>query len=217
MQHVTDRSVLRHSILVAMQFVFAAVVSATDAAPIHFSFTGTVAGVSPRFPFLPGKALDGTPWSDVEAGDPFEFSFTFDDSTPDSDPSLNLGSYAETISEFSLHIGGASDNVMVTNGSIGVADNEGPWNDLHDYWKVDVRMRNEVSMYITLDDATETAFSSPALTATLNRAAFSIREFMVHQGHTGLGFIYGSIDVPEPTTLLVALMGIAAGLLRRRI
>ena len=216
MQHVTDRSVVRHSVLVAMQLVFAAVASITDAAPIHFSFTGTVAGVSPRFSFLPGKALDGTPWSDVEAGDPLEFSFTFDDSTPDSHPSLNLGSYADTISEFSLHIGGASDNVMLMNGSIGVADNEGPWNNLRDYWTVNVRMRNNVSLSITLDDETETAFSSPELPTTLNRAAFSIREFLVHQGNTGLGFIYGSIDVPEPTALLVALMGIAAGLLRRR-
>jgi hypothetical protein len=115
-----------------------------------------------------------------------------------------LGSYQEAISEFWLHIGDGSDHAMVMN-EIGVADNDGPWNDLRDRYSAHVLMRDQVSLSMTLNDTTETAFSSPALPTTLNLAAFSDRTFILSQGHTGMGFIYGLIDVPEPTAFALAL------------
>ena len=67
------------------------------AEPITFVFGGEITNID-------GQLIP--PFQNAQVGDPFEFSYVFESTTPDSDPDPNVGAY-QAISEFRVKIGAA--------------------------------------------------------------------------------------------------------------
>jgi len=97
----------------ALGFTLLGAVTTAEAAPITFAFTGTVQQVVP--------ALSGT----FQPGDAFSGSYTFESTTPDTDPSPGFGLYANGMTSLTFTIGsytGGADCSAAASCNIAVQD-----------------------------------------------------------------------------------------------
>ncbi len=99
--------------LAALGFALFSALTTAQATPISFAFTGVVQNVAP--------ALSGT----FQPGDAFSGSYTFESTTPDTDPSAGLGLYANAISGLTFTIGSYTGGADCSAGSCDIAVTDG--------------------------------------------------------------------------------------------
>lgn len=217
----------RTIIIVAVAGLFACGSSVASASPITFSFTGEVT----QDPLLdPADPFGGT----ITLGAALTGSYTFESTTADSDPSINGGSYTSVGGTLSVSIGGtallAADllNVGLGNNFSG-----------SDFYTVSSRNTSGPDPFdvtLTLQDLQGTVFSDALLSSDAPPfAAFELTSLLlmgtfggnqVEIGGrltsltctTGCGpaGAPGSAVVPEPSTVSLVSVGLAALRLRIR-
>jgi hypothetical protein len=193
-----------------------------QAAPITIKITGEITSAS-------GSALPST----IHAGDTFTGTYTYDSSTPDSDPSDIYGAYQyDSPYGISISIGGyefmtATDHVGQF--TIGIA-NDNPFNGTSQPWdSYSVRSEGQNISIPSLDspidyirwylrDYDHTAFSSDALPVTTPELAdWEYNYFEIHGwDSTNSIWIKGTVThvTPEPVTGILMAMGVF--LMRRK-
>jgi len=186
--------------------------SLTRAAPVQFTFTGSVTDIPVNETSLV-----------VSPGDPIAGSYTFESTTPDGAASATEGSYTSPSGApygMSATIGA---NPFSTNDflNIGIA-NFGPSGDFHTVLACspDVSCA-DLEMEIALHDLDSTAFTSDALPLTPpDLSLFEIRDFHLFALIGGSELqIEGTIDtltcpacvptpIPEPGTIVLLASGL---------
>jgi hypothetical protein len=197
-----------------------------DAAPITFSFTGEVS----QDPFLdPEDPFGGT----IAFGSVFSGLFTFDSTTADGDPSVNGGSYTSAAGLFSLAIAGNSF-IAADLLNIGMGD-DFSGSDFYTVFAQNTTGVDPFDVSLSLQDLQATVFGGALLpTNAPSFAAFELttlffsgtiggNQVQIDGRLTSLtctsgcepGGGTGVTPVPEPATVVLVTVGIAALRLRR--
>lgn len=175
---------------------------------IEFTFGGDVNGFG---------GTPTSPWDEVNFGDAWSLTYTFESTTSDTDPSPTFGNYP-AITSWSLTVGTVTDSETAP----GIADiyvSNGP-----EYDKYEVSLATagpDYSLYLA--DETQTAFTSDALPlgGEIDLLDFSSWHFNVVRESPDYWHIHGSVTshswIPEPSTVLLLAFGSLALLRRRKI
>ncbi len=193
-----------------------------EASPITFAFTGTMTFVD--------SALGPT----ITAGAEMSGSFTFESSTPDDQSFGLIGAYPNAISSLSLTMGDYS--LTVTNPVSQITVNQLSEHRYDVVTLLDgappINQRTPTQFVLSLQDTTGTAFSSDALPTALDLNAFDLRFISINFSGFGGGCqifclpprvdadvttlqVVPSAAVPEPGTLTLVGVGLAAAVRRR--
>jgi len=212
-------STLRRTPFFAAAALLAVCVAPLSAAPITFTFTGIVDNVDPALA------------SDFAPGDAFTMSYTFESTTParvGSDSTFAVFD-ALTSTDFTLnaYAGSATGSEEIQ------VDNDPPFPNVDRYsagpgagsTKIGPQVNglDLASFFVRLDDSTNTVFSDALiLPLSLSLSDFTSAGFAVFFAND-IGDIFvvdGHITtlVPEPTSMMLALVGVVAvaGYARRR-
>ena len=200
--------------VIVMGLTLAAGLSAANAAILTFKFMGTIDTVND-----PENVMD------IELGDPFTFTYTFDASTPDIDPLVGKGLYAAQSMVFD--VGNPIHTTCTLNGVyINVWNNlAGP--PVHDVYKADGDYIQPATGYgdeeafveIVLIDNDANAYPSDAMPLT-----FDLDDY--EEKYVELGLWHGppTLEIkvtitsftPEPGTISLLALGGLSMLKRRR-
>ena len=220
-------SVRRVSFFVAVLTFAMLIPPAAVAVPITFGFSGTVDVV---------EFDTGTP-TEFVAGDTFSGTYTFESAVSDNNTSPNNGYYLNSILSASITVGsysvtaGPGGNILVRNNvpaqdiyvvEINTYAPTGP----------DVLGLTLDGFELTLSDSSGTAFTNDSfLLVPPDLADFQSKEleleFADSQTHSSFGLVEATLEslvlipqspevTPEPSTLLLALFGLALLPRRRR-
>lgn len=188
---------------------------AAKAAPVTFSFTGTVTAVD--------AALAG----EFSLGESVVGSYTFESTTPDSDPGdPTLGIYDNAITAFSATFGGDYTVTQGLDNDISVA-NGPPGNDVYQVFLTNptaptVAGLSLGALFLGIGDFESNVFNSDALPLTppdLAEFDFDISGaiFLDSPINQGMNFQLTSLTlVPEPSTLAFVALGLMGVCCHRR-
>lgn len=179
------------------------VVGAARADLIEFTFRGTVTTIGGAIP------------APAEVGDSFEFRYWFDSASPDSEPALNVGTYAGAITRSWVDIGSyhlaqsiPADIFVLNDGFAGdsySASVVGPVTDV----------------LVSMTNLGGAAFDGDALPTDLTLSQWGLRSMTFHE-YVGPSFwsamanvsAFESRVVPGPGSLVASVFGLLC--LRRR-
>ncbi len=189
--------------------------SAPNAAPLTFTFSGTLFQV------------DGTPPAGIEAGAPFTVTYTFDSSATDAafDPAYGLYYSVGAPYGLTVDVGGttvfSSDNVRITVGDASFPTSE----DTYDVYSAG----GLTQVQLHLSDVSETAFSSddlplsPPPLADFDFIGFHYAEYLSltpgilsFSAHGATESFTESAAVPAPGTIALLSIGLAGAAAWRR-
>lgn len=164
--------------------------------PVTFTFGGVVTNIEDRF-----GAIEA-PWDSVVVGDPWSITYTFESTTPDSDPINTWGYYNNTISSYMINVGGVNQTAPPTTSRIAVFNGLPVGFDQYEVNLYDATAGFN-SLFFQLDDDTDSAWATDALplagdipqpiTSEFTRAR-DIRLEFSGSGFPGETYIEGSID-----------------------
>jgi hypothetical protein len=183
------------------------------------ALTGLVGGVAcgnvVTFRFdgaVDSNTITAGEWAFAHAGDSFAVQFSFESTTPDSDPDMGVGNYGASVTSFAIFAGsgfetGAGGGIIVTNSDAG------------DDYRADLSLMNGLVGSIHLQDATGAVLADDHLPTGLNFDAWLGRTFTIAPsggaGDSLTGTITSFSVVPAPG--VAAMGGLALiGTLRRR-
>ena len=191
-----------------------------DAAPITFTFTGTVTQVDPDIPFD----------EPIEFGTPFTGSYVFESTTADGDASANGGSYTSVGGSLTLTIGGqtflAADFLNISVG------NDFSGSDFYTVFAQSTGGLDVFDISLLLQDLNGTVFGSALLPidappfSAFEVATLALTGMVADNQVEILGQLTSLVctegcgntppPVPEPTTLLLLSTALATMRLRSR-
>ena len=215
---------MKSKVLGLLVAVVATLPMAAQAAPITFSFTGTITSIND-----PLNAFAG-----ISSGTAFSGSYTFDSTTPDADGSETVGRYAGALQAFTLNIGAysltfpgeGSPNQVVVRNNIGAGGTIDTYNVLADF--VAFGGYGDFDLLGLGGQGPNTVFGSDALPSTpdffadLATTTFWLDLKEQSKGSTGalrgtLTALTTTTSVPEPGVLgLLGLGLLGLGLMRRQ-
>jgi len=179
---------------------------ATMAASITFNFTGVV------------TAVDSLLASEFSVSESVVGSYTFESTTPDSDPDPTQGIYDNAVTAFTATFGGDYTVTQGSDNDISVLDGL-PGNDAYSVFLANptaptVAGLNVVALFLGLIDTDSTVFTSDAL--PLLPPSFSEFEdftsgtiFLDDPNNRSVNFQLTSLTIiPEPSTFVLATLGL---------
>lgn len=195
--------------------VLVVMVTSAQAAPVTFSFSGTVIQIN---------FSNGTP-TEFAIGDTFSGTYTFDSTTPDSNTSPNLGDYYTPLTPLSATVG--SYSASANSGAILIRDNV----PVEDYYFLQTNSLTGPTVLglpvtffgLELHDSTGTVYNNDSLLLLppdLQDYDSNALYFLFDDpgsGNSGTvhatldSFVLGALLVPEPSCF--AMFGIGAGVM----
>lgn len=213
--------------------ISAAVFLASWAAPVQaelitFEFEGVVTGFQNEAPVY---------FPDISIGAIFSGSYTFESTTPDVEPSPNVGLYGNAMTRLVYRIGAdeivfGSPEFPLEGSGINVGDDAGAGGEHYSAYGLSLLSDSILFFLLTLEDSNGNVFSSDALPLTppdINQ--FDTRRVTLRAAPPELAlfefpqlFIEGELtsfrladtEIPEPATPVLVAMGFLAAAFGRR-
>jgi hypothetical protein len=170
---------------------------------VTFRFDGTV----------DSNTITAGEWSFAHPGDAFAVQFSFESTTPDSDPDMGVGNYGASVTSFTIFAGsgfetGPGGGIVVANSGAG------------DDYRSNLSLMNSLVASVRLQDATGAALADDHLPTSLNFDAWLGRSFTITPsggpGDSLTGTITSFSVVPAPGVAAMTGLGLIGALRRRR-